>query len=272
MKRPIPSTGELLPVIGLGTSGSFEVALGSAQYAQLRTVLERFVAAGASVIDTAPTYGNAEEVLGLLLQEAGARARVFLATKLSRVRGRRAGLAQFRGSLKRLKTERIELLQIHNLDDWKVQLGVARELQHEGKVKYVGVTHYDEARHDVLADVLQQTRPDFVQVNYSVTNRGAERRLFPLARDLGIAVLANRNFNDGALFAQVQGKALPSWAKQIGIDCWAQLLLRFVLSHEAVTSMLPATGKADRIVDHLNAPGPCLTRDQRDELIALVAQ
>jgi aryl-alcohol dehydrogenase-like predicted oxidoreductase len=272
MKRPIPSTGELLPIIGLGTSGSFEVAIESARYKQLQGVLARFLAAEAAVIDTAPVYGNAEEVLGLLLHEAGARARVFLATKLSRVRGRRAGLAQFRGSLRRLKTERVDLLQVHNLDDWKTQLALARELQRDGKVKYVGVTHYDEAQHDVLADVMQQTRPDFVQVNYSVTNRGAERRLFPLARDLGIAVLANRNFNDGALFAQVHGKSLPPWAEQIGIHCWAQMFLRFALSHDAVTSMIPATGKAERVATHLRAPGPSLTVDQREELIALVAQ
>ncbi|MFO7305949.1 MAG: aldo/keto reductase [Gammaproteobacteria bacterium] len=269
--RVIPSSGEIIPVIGMGTSGSFEVRQGSAQYEALREVLRRFFAGGGTVIDTAPTYGNAEDNLGQLLEELGLRDRAFIATKLSGVTGRDEGLKQFNSTLRRLRTDKVELLQVHNLRDWKTQLALARALKEEGKVKYVGVTHYLESAQDELADVVEQTRPDFLQINYSVTQRGAEKRVFPLAKELGIAVLANRNFDDGALFRRVQGKSLPGWAAEVGITSWAQMFLKFALSEEAVTAVIPATGKPDRQSDNLKAGlGPLLTPSQRAELIALV--
>lgn len=270
--RVIPSSGETVPVIGMGTSGSFEVPAGSAQYRDLREVLKRFFAAGATVIDTAPTYSNAEDNLGPLLEELGLRKRAFIATKLSGVTDRAEGLKQFSNTLKRLRTEKVELLQVHNLRDWKTQLAVARELKDQGKVKYVGVTHYVESAQEELADVVEQTRPDFLQINYSVTQRGAEQRVFPLAKELGVAVLANRNFDDGALFNRVKGKQLPGWAAEVGVTSWAQMFLKFALSQEAVTAVIPATGKPDRQSDNLKAGlGPLLTPSQRSELIALVA-
>lgn len=269
--RVIPASGETVPVIGMGTSGSFEVPAGSAQYNALREVLRRFFDGGATLIDTAPTYGNAEDNLGSLLEELGLRKRAFIATKLSGVSGRTEGLAQFNSTLKRLRTDKVELLQVHNLRDWKTQLALARELKEQGKVKYVGVTHYVESAQDELADVVQQTRPDFLQINYSVTQRGAEKRVFPLAKELGVAVLANRNFDDGALFNRVKGKSLPAWAKEAGITSWAQMFLKFALSDEAVTAVIPATGKPDRQSDNLKAGlGPLLTPTQKAELIALV--
>jgi aryl-alcohol dehydrogenase-like predicted oxidoreductase len=271
MKRKIPATGEAIPVIGMGTSGSFEIRSGSAEYQALREVLKRFFAAGATLIDTAPTYSNAEDILGTLLSEADQRKRAFIATKLSGVRGRDAGLAQFASTLKRLRTDKVELLQVHNLGDWKTQIAVARELKDQGKVKYVGITHYAESAQEELADAVQAARPDFLQINYSVTQRGAEKRVFPLAKDLGVAVLANRNFNDGALFSQVQGKSLPGWAAEAGITSWAQLFLKFALSHDAVTAVIPATGKPDRQSDNLQAGiGPLLTPAQKAEVIKLV--
>jgi len=271
MKRAIPATGETVPVIGMGTSGSFEIRAGGAEYAALREVLKRFFAAGATLIDTAPTYSNAEDILGPLLSEAGLRKQAFIATKLSGVRGRDAGLAQFASTLKRLQTDRVELLQVHNLGDWKTQIAVAHELKDQGKVKYVGITHYVESAQDALADVVQATRPDFLQINYSVTQRGAEKRVFPLAKDLGVAVLANRNFDDGALFGRVQGKSLPGWAAAAGITSWAQMFLKFALSHPAVTVVIPATGKPDRQSDNLQAGvGALLTAVQKAELIELV--
>lgn len=160
--RVIPSSGETVPVIGMGTSGSFEVPAGSPAYQDLKEVLKRFFAAGATVIDTAPTYSNAEDNLGPLLEELGLRKRAFLATKLSRVTGREAGLKQFESTLKRLRTDKVELLQVHNLQDWKTQLAVARELKEQGKVKYVGVTHYLESAHEELADIVEKTKPDFL--------------------------------------------------------------------------------------------------------------
>jgi aryl-alcohol dehydrogenase-like predicted oxidoreductase len=270
LRRPIPSTGELVPAIGMGTSGSFQIPAGSAEYAALKEVIKRFFEGGATLIDTAPTYGNAEDNLGPLLSEGGYRKKAFIATKLSGVTGREAGLEQFNNTLRRLKTDKVELLQVHNLRDWKTQLEVARELKKQGKVKYVGVTHYTDSAHDEIADIVQASKPDFLQINHSVTNRGIEARVLPLAKELGVAVLTNRNFNDGALFGQVEGKTLPGWAAEAGITSWAQMFLKYSLSHEAVTAVIPATGKPDRQSDNLRAGhGPLLTPAQRKELIAL---
>jgi aryl-alcohol dehydrogenase-like predicted oxidoreductase len=269
--RVIPAGAEPIPVIGMGTSGSFEVGADPGARATLAEVLRRFVAGGGKLIDTAPTYSTAEDVLGDLLAETGLRGSVFLATKLSGVSGRDAGHAQFAQSLRRLRTDRVELLQVHNLRDWEVQLAVARELKAAGKTRYVGLTHYVEGMQAQLADAMQASKPDFIQINYSVTQRGAEQRVLPLARDLGVAVLANRNFDDGALFARVAGKDVPAWALQAGITSWAQLFLKFALAHPAVTAVIPATGKPDRQSDNLRAgTGPGLTEEQRQRLIEAV--
>lgn len=270
--RLIPGTGERLPVIGMGTSGSFEVGTSTAERDPLREVLRRFFAAGASVIDSAPTYGTAEDVLGPLLAEQGLRPKAWLATKLSGVTGREEGLAQFNDSLRRLRTDKVELLQVHNLGDLKTQLALARELKQQGKVRYVGVTHYVERAQDELADIVQAEKPDFLQINYSVVSRGAEKRVLPLARDLGVGVLINRAFEDGRLFAQVKDKPLPGWAADAGITSWAQAFLKFALSHPAVTVVIPATGKPDRQSDNLRAGvGADLDQTQRQSLIAQFA-
>lgn len=269
--RSIPATGEKLPVIGMGTSGSFEVGDSASERDPLREVLKRFFAGGATVIDTAPTYSVAEDVMGALLAELGLRDKAWVATKLSGVQGRDAGLAQFNDTLRRLKTDKVELLQVHNLGDLKGQLALARELKAQGKVRYVGVTHYVERAHDELADVVQAEKPDFLQINYSVVSRGAEKRVFPLARDLGVAVLVNRAFEDGRLFSKVADTPLPEWAAGVGITSWAQAFLKFALSAPAVTAVIPATGKPDRQTDNLKAGlGPDLDEDQRQSLIAAV--
>jgi aryl-alcohol dehydrogenase-like predicted oxidoreductase len=271
LRRPIPSSGEMIPAIGMGTSGSFQVPASSAEYTALKEVLARFFAGGGTLIDTAPTYGNAEDNLGPLLAEGGHRKKAFIATKLSGVNGREAGMAQFNSTLKRLNTDKVELLQVHNLQDWKTQIEVARELKKQGKVKYIGVTHYVDSAHAEIAEVVKASKPDFLQINHSVTNRGIENSVLPVARDLGVAVLTNRNFNDGALFRQVAGKALPGWAAEAGISSWAQMFLKYSLSHEAVTAVIPATGKPERQVDNLQAGfGPLLTAAQQKELVALV--
>lgn len=269
--RSIPSSGEKLPVIGMGTSGSFEVGDSASERDPLREVLKRFFAGGATLIDTAPTYSVAEDVLGALLAEQQLRGKAWIATKLSGVNGREAGLAQFNDTLRRLKTDKVELLQVHNLGDLKTQLALARELKAQGKVRYVGVTHYLERAQDELADAVQAEKPDFLQINYSVVSRGAEKRVFPLARELGVAVLVNRAFEDGRLFSQVADKPLPAWAAAAGITSWAQAFLKFALSHPAVTTVMPATGKPDRQSDNLKAGvGPDLDEEQRQSLIAAV--
>jgi aryl-alcohol dehydrogenase-like predicted oxidoreductase len=271
LKRKIPSTGELVPAIGMGTSGSFQVPTGSPEYNALKDVLKVFFAGGATLIDTAPTYGNAEDNLGPLLTEGGHMNKVFIATKLSGVTGREAGMEQFANTLKRLKTDKVAVLQVHNLRDTKTQLEVARELKKQGKVKYVGVTHYTDSAHDEIAAVVKEHKPDFLQINHSVTNRGIEQKVLPVAKELGVAVLTNRNFNDGALFSRVQGKQLPGWAAEVGITSWAQAFLKYSLSFPEVTAVIPATGKPERQADNLKAGlGPLLTAKQREELVELV--
>ncbi len=269
--RAIPSSGERLPVIGMGTSGSFEVSAEASARDPLRAVLQRFVAGGGKLIDTAPSYSTAEEVLGDLLEELGMRDKVFLATKLG-ITGRDEGLAQFNTSLRRLRTDKVELLQVHNLRDWRTQLALARELKAQGKVRYVGLTHYVDSAHEELAAAVRESKPDFLQINYSVTQRAAEETIFPLARELGIAVLTNRNFNDGKLFAAVKDKPVPAWAIEAGADSWAQLFLRFALSDPAVTAVIPATGKPQRQTDNLKAGvETLLDAKQRELLIAEIA-
>jgi aryl-alcohol dehydrogenase-like predicted oxidoreductase len=266
-QRAIPSTGEKIPVIGMGTSGSFEVDAAGRE--PLKEVLRRFVAGGASVIDTSPNYGNAEDVLGDLMAELGVRDQIFLATKLA-ADNRAAGEAQFADSLRRLRTDKVELLAVHNLRDWKTQLAYARELKAQGKTKYVGLTHYVNEKHDELADIMAAEKPDFIQINYSVSTTGADRRLLPLARDTGVAVMINRAFDDGRLFARVADRALPGWAAEAGVTSWAQMFLKFVTSHPAVTVVIPATGKPDRQSDNLKAgAGRDLTAAERADLAAM---
>ena len=268
--RAIPASGQRVPVIGMGTADSFNVGSAAKEREPLREVLRRFFAAGATLIDTAPSYGQAEAVLGDLLAELGLREQAFLATKIG-TSGRDAGLAQFQRSLSLLKTDKVELLQVHNLRDWKTQTALIKELKAQGKTRYTGVTHYLESGHDELADVVRQVRPDFLQVNYSVNARGAEKVLFPLAQELGVAVLVNRSFDDGRLFGRVKDKPLPPWAAQAGITSWAQAFLRFSLSHPAVTAVIPATSRPDRQSDNLLAGhGEPLTTEQRRSLIDLI--
>ncbi|TBN52475.1 aldo/keto reductase [Hansschlegelia quercus] len=269
--RAIPSTGEKIPVIGMGTSGSFEVRPGSPEEAALREVVRTFFAGGGTVIDTAPTYSNAEDILGPILAEQDLRGKAWLATKLSGVQGRERGLEQFNGSLKSLKTNKVELLQVHNLGDTATQLKLARELKAEGEVRYVGLTHYLESAHDRLLEAMRETKPDFIQINYSVGVRGAEERLLPAAKDMGVAVIINRAFEDGKLFARTKGKDLPGWAAEIGVTSWAQAFLKFALSQPAVTVVIPATGKPERQADNLKAgTGPMLDEAQRKSLIEML--
>ena len=270
--RLVPATGERLPVIGLGTSGSFEVGSSDAARVRLREVLRRFVVGGGTVIDTAPTYSSAEDVLGELLEEGGWRQDIFLATKLSGVTGRDEGRTQFAESLRRLRTDRIELLQVHNLRDTATQLEVARGLKAEGKVRLVGITHYVESAHEELARLMALHKPDFVQINYSVVSRGVEQRVLPLAAELGIAVMVNRSFEDGRLFTRVADRPLPAWAADVGASSWAQLFLKFVLSEPAVTVVIPATSKPRNLSDNLKAgTGQMLDARQRQALIAALA-
>ncbi|TBU96491.1 aldo/keto reductase [Stutzerimonas kirkiae] len=267
LSRAIPSSGERLPVIGAGTSGSFEVSVGSAQYEQLKQVLKIFFDSGARVFDTAPNYGPADDVLGRLLEEGGWRDSTFLATKIA-ADSRADAEAQWAESLRRLRTDKVELLQVHNLRDWQHQLPYARELQQQGKTRYVGVTHYIDSGLPELERILRSEKLDFIQIHYSVNSPAAARTVLPLAQDKGVAVLINRAFDDGRLFARVKDQPLPAWAQEAGIGSWAQLFLKFAISHPAVTSVIPATGRPDRQLDQLEAGrGELLTSQQQEALI-----
>lgn len=267
LTRIIPATGEALPIIGAGTSGSFEVAANSPEYQQLKQVLQAFFQGGGKVIDTSPNYGGADSILGQLLEEGGWHQQCFIATKIAADNPADAQ-AQWLGTLKSLRTDKVDLLQVHNLRDWQTQLPYARELQQQGKTRYVGVTHYLNSGHESLARIVRSQRLDFIQINYSVTAPQAAHELLPLCQDKGVAVLVNRAFDDGRLFARVKGQPLPAWAAEAGIGSWAQLFLKFAISHPAVTTVIPATSRPDRQIDQLKAGyEPLLSQAQRQALI-----
>ncbi|MBK5001879.1 aldo/keto reductase [Pseudomonas sp. S31] len=267
LTRAIPSTGEALPVIGAGTSGSFEVEPGSAQYQQLKAVLKAFFEGGGKVIDTSPNYGGADAILGQLLEEGGWHARCFIATKIA-ADSLEDAKAQWAGSLKSLRTDKVDLLQVHNLRDWRTQLPYARELKQQGKARYVGITHYLESGQDDVARIVRSEALDFVQINYSVNSPQAARELLPLCQDKGVAVLINRAFDDGRLFSKVKDQPLPAWAAEAGVSSWAQLFLKFAISHPAVTTVIPATSRPDRQLDQLKAGHePMLSPAQQQALI-----
>ncbi|MFJ4394625.1 aldo/keto reductase [Pseudomonas sp. NPDC089395] len=267
LTRKVPSTGEALPVIGAGTSGSFEVAPDSAQFQQLKAVLKAFFDGGGKVIDTSPNYGGADSVLGQLLEEGGWHRQCFIATKIA-ADSRADAEAQWAGSLKSLRTDKVDLLQIHNLRDWQTQLPYARELKQQGKTRYVGITHYLNSGHDEVASIVRREPLDFIQINYSVNAPQAARELLPLCQDKGVAVLINRAFDDGRLFGRVKDQPLPAWAAQAGIGSWAQLFLKFAISHPAVTTVIPATGRPERQLDQLKAGHePLLSQAQQQALI-----
>jgi diketogulonate reductase-like aldo/keto reductase len=238
-----------LPVIGLGTWQTFDVGKGQSAREPLKAVLRDFVRLQGKVIDSSPMYGNSESVVGDLATELGVQKQLFLATKVW-TSGRDAGIRQMEESFRRLRTQVMDLMQVHNLVDWQTHLATLRRWKERGKVRYVGVTHYTASAYDQLARVLDTEDLDFVQLNYSIVEREAERRLLPLATDKRIAVLVNRPFAAGGLFSRLLGKPLPPWAKEIGCDTWAQFLLKFVISHPAVTCAIPAMRKVPRSTDN----------------------
>ncbi len=252
LTRAIPSSGEALPVIGLGTWQTFDVGPSASARAPLEEVLTTFVEGGAKLIDSSPMYGASEEVVGDLTSKLGLRSKLFIATKVWTT-GRAAGVEQMEASMRKLRANPIDLIQVHNLVDVDTQLETLREWKRAGRVRYIGVTHYNAGGHDAVARVLAAQAVDFVQINYSVGEREAERRILPLARERGVAVIANRPFAAGDLFRRLRSKALPAWASEIDCDSWAQILLKFIISHPAITCAIPATGKAEHMRDNLQA-------------------
>lgn len=249
--KAIPATGEAIPVIGLGTSGTFDVSQQERQY-KLLPVLDAFFSNAGALIDSSPMYGASEETVGRLLDKLGRPKALFSATKVW-TDGKQAGIEQMQHSMRLWGVDAIDLMQIHNLRDWQVHLQTLREWQAEGKIRYIGITTSHNRFHEELAAIMNKEDLDFVQFSYNIENRTSEQSLLPIALDKGIAVLINRPFQRGDLFSKVKGKDLPGWAAELGITSWGQYFLKFAVSHPAVTCAIPATSKASHALDNMQA-------------------
>jgi diketogulonate reductase-like aldo/keto reductase len=264
--RPIPASREAVPVIGCGTYIGFDHAPGTPEYALLPGVVGALLDGGGKVLDSSPMYGRAEATTGEVLAANGRRNEAFLATKVW-TRGKREGVRQMETSLRLLRTDRIDLMQIHNLVDWRTHLATLREWKAAGRVRYVGISHYTSAAYGEVEAVLRAERLDFLQINYAIDDRDAEQRLLPLAAERGVAVIVNMPFGGGGLLRRLLATPLPAWAAEIDCTSWAQVLLKFVLSHPAVTCAIPGTRRREHMEDNLRAgvgsvPAPGFWRDK----------
>ena len=251
--RPIPQSGEPLPMVGIGTSIIFDFENDLAKYAERRQVIQALVAGGGRLIDTAHSYGRAEDRLGELVADLGVRDKLFLATKFSIDTDRAAATASMQSSLRRLKTDRVDLMQAWNVGDANYDFGLPREWKRQGLCRYVGMTTSSNRQYDAIGKVLAREKPDFLQVNYSLGDREAANALLPAARDNGAAVLVNLPFGRNSLFRKAGSRALPGFADEFGARTWAQFFLKFILSHPAVTAVIPGTDKPEYMLDNLQA-------------------
>lgn len=265
--RAIPKSGEQLPVVGLGTWQTFDVGSGKDERKAVAEVLAKFLAAGMKVIDSSPMYGRAEEVTGDEL--AGIKdAAPFLATKVW-TSGKQAGIEQMERSMKRLRTKKLDLMQVHNLLDVKTHLPVLRDWKAAGKIRYLGVTHYQHGEFDAIEKLMKKEKLDFIQIPFSIVDRAAEKRILPTAAETGTAVLVMTPFESGELFAKVKGKPVPALAADLDCTSWAQFFLKFIIGHPAVTCPIPATAKASHVVDNVQAAlGRLPDAKQRDQMAA----
>jgi diketogulonate reductase-like aldo/keto reductase len=250
--KPVPSTGETLPVIGIGTWQTFDVGDGAAERAPLREVLQAFAQAGGRVLDSSPMYGAAESVVGELSAELNLRDRLFMATKVY-TRGRADGVRQMESSLRRMRAGRMDLIQVHNLVDVAAHTETLKAWKADQRVRYIGITHYTSSAYAEVERWLGTGQYDFLQINYSLAERESERRLLPLAMERKAAVIVNRPFAEGALFRRVKGKPLPPWAGELGVKTWAQYFLKWIVSHPAVTCAIPATANPQHVRDNVAA-------------------
>jgi diketogulonate reductase-like aldo/keto reductase len=252
MQRAIPSSGEKLPVIGLGTWQVFDVGPAAAERAPLQAVLSRFAALGGRVVDSSPMYGRAEQVLGDIAAKAGVQSSLFFATKVWTT-GKAEGIASMERSMARLQSNRIDLMQVHNLVDAGTHLATLREWKEQGRIRYLGITHYNTGGYPEVAKILRTEKLHFLQINYSLGEREADKEIIPLAHDRGVAVIVNRPFGGGDLFQRVRQKPLPDWASEFDCHSWAQFLLKWIIAHPAVTCAIPATGNVRHLEDNMQA-------------------
>ncbi len=270
LTRTIPSYGEALPVIGIGTYKGFDAGPSGEERAALAGVLGALFSCGGSVLDSSPMYGRAERVAGELLAGQHAREKTFVATKVW-TEGRGAGIDQMNRSMKLLRSERIDLMQIHNLVDWRTHLATLREWKEKQLIRYLGVTHYSSSAYGEMEKIMRAEPLDFVQLNYSLDDREAERRLLPLAAERGVAVLVNLPFGQGRLFRTLRGKPVPPWLQEAGCEAWSQALLKFTLAHKAVTCVIPGTGNPDHMAENCRAgDGLMLEESVVRKLVAFV--
>jgi diketogulonate reductase-like aldo/keto reductase len=264
MTKAIPSSGEALPVIGVGTWQTFDVGSDASARAPLRDVLKLL---DKNVVDSSPMYGSSEAVAGDLIAELGMRGKLFMATKVW-TSGRDEGFRQMETSFKRLRVERMDLMQIHNLVDVETHTKTLKDWKQKKRVRYIGITHYTSSAYAAVEHLLKTKEYDFLQINYSLGERESENRVLPLAQDLKVAVIANRPFAEGALFRRVKGKPLPPWAAELGIQSWAQYFLKWIVSHPAVTCAIPGTGNPKHMQDNLGAGlGKLPNTEQRKQMV-----
>ena len=252
LTRPIARSGERLPVIGLGTWQTFDVGPGAPERAELKGVLSALVEDGGKVVDSSPMYGQAERVVGDIAADLSLHPKLFIATKVW-TRGREAGIRQMENSFRLLRAQRIDLMQVHNLLDLATHVKTLREWKSAGRIRYLGITHYHEGAHRDLEQLVGTREYDFVQFNYSMTERDAEDRLLPACADSGTAVIINRPFAQASLFGKVKGKALPPWAADIDCASWAQFFLKYLVGHPAVTCVIPGTRRVAHLKDNMQA-------------------
>ena len=250
LTRIIPSTGESLPAIGLGTWQSFDVDENN--QSTLIPVLEELHRSGGKLIDSSPMYGKSEMVIGNLTSKLKSRNNFFYATKVWTT-GKQAGIDQMKSSMKKMQRDTIDLMQIHNLLDWKTHLPVLKEWKEAGIIKYIGITHYQDAMHDELAKIISTERIDFVQFNYSIDSSHAEKKLLKVAKEKGVATLINRPFGEGRLFEKVKAKKLPEWCTEFGIKNWSSFFLKFILADSSVTCVIPATSDVHHAAENFHA-------------------
>jgi aryl-alcohol dehydrogenase-like predicted oxidoreductase len=268
LARAIPHSGEQLPVVGLGTAVSFPSA-DEAQRAGLKAVVDTLVAGGGKLIDTASTYGNAESVIGNILVQSAVRERIFLATKIE-VRPAKAGEEEFKRSLQRLRVDKVDLLQLHNVSQTNQSLAQFRDWKAAGLCRYIGITSTSDSDYAAMVAIIRREKPDFVQVDYSMDNRDAEKRVIPAAAEAGAAVLTALPFGRTSLFRAVKGKTLPDWAKDIDAATWGQFFLKFLLGNPQVTAVIPGTGNTEHMKDNLGAATGRLPDAQQREKMAAV--
>jgi diketogulonate reductase-like aldo/keto reductase len=267
LKREIYHTGEKIPIIGMGTWRTFDVTEPNAKEG-LKPVLQNLVSNAGITIDSSPMYGQSEKVIGELTNSLGINAKMFFTTKVWTT-GQSAGEQQIRRSFDLLRRTKIDLFQIHNLLDWQTHLRTLRRLKEEGKIKYIGITHYVDSMHETIAEIMVKEKVDFIQVNFNIGNRNAEKKLLPMARDNGISVIVNRPFQEGALFSTVQSRKLPPFAKDYGCENWPQFFLKYIISNLSVTCAIPATSNPVHMVENMGAAyGYLPTAAERDKMVS----